>query len=77
MYILYLLLGLLAGGAAGYFFARRRVDALQTELRCQQAHYDALLQNERDYAARRFLDTAYCVPTYLKDFQATKPKKLF
>ncbi len=52
MYILYLLLGLLAGGAAGYFFARRRVDALQTELRCQQAHYDALLQNERDYAAR-------------------------
>ena len=24
-----------------------------------------------------FLDLAYSTPTYLKDFQATKPKKLF
>ena len=38
---------------------------------------DMIALAERDYAARRFLDTAYCVPTYLKDFQATKPKKLF
>lgn len=31
---------------------------------------------ERAYARRDFLDLAYSVPTYLKDFQATKPKKL-
>lgn len=31
---------------------------------------------ERAYARREFLDLAYSVPTYLKDFQATKPKKL-
>ena len=32
---------------------------------------------ERAYSRRDFLDTAYCTPKYLKDFQATKPKKLF
>lgn len=29
------------------------------------------------YTARRFEDTAYCVPIYLKDFQATVPKNKF
>ena len=35
---------------------------------------DMLALSERAYARRDFLDTAYCVPAYLKDFQATKPK---
>lgn len=29
------------------------------------------------YSKRDFLDLAYCTPEYLKDFQATKPKKMF
>lgn len=32
---------------------------------------------EMKYAAADFLDLAYSVPTYLKEFQATKPKKPF
>lgn len=35
---------------------------------------DMIALAERDYAQRRFLDIAYSVPTYLKEFQATKPK---
>ena len=35
---------------------------------------DMLPLAERAYASRDFLDTAYSVPTYLKEFQATKPK---
>ncbi|MDE6810596.1 MAG: tRNA (adenosine(37)-N6)-threonylcarbamoyltransferase complex dimerization subunit type 1 TsaB [Muribaculaceae bacterium] len=32
---------------------------------------------DRAFARRQFLDLAYSVPEYLKDFQAIKPKKLF
>lgn len=32
---------------------------------------------DRAFARRDFLDLAYSVPEYLKDFQAIKPKKLF
>ena len=32
---------------------------------------------ERAYRDRDFLDLAYSAPFYLKDFQATKPKKMF
>lgn len=32
---------------------------------------------EQAFARKDFLDLAYSVPTYLKDFQATKPKKLW
>lgn len=32
---------------------------------------------ERAYSRREFIDTAYSTPNYLKEFQATKPKKLF
>lgn len=32
---------------------------------------------ERAYSRKEFLDTAYCTPEYLKEFQATKPKKTF
>ena len=35
---------------------------------------DMIALAERAYAMRNFLDTAYCTPIYLKDFQATKPK---
>lgn len=35
---------------------------------------DMLALSERAYARRDFIDTAYSVPTYLKDFQATRPK---
>ena len=37
---------------------------------------DMIALAERAYAARDFLDLAYSVPVYLKDFIATKPKKL-
>lgn len=33
--------------------------------------------SEKAYMNRQFLDLAYCTPSYLKDYQATKPKKLF
>lgn len=32
---------------------------------------------EKAYFAKEFLDIAYSVPSYLKEYQATKPKKLF
>ena len=38
---------------------------------------DMIALAERAYSQRDFLDLAYCVPTYLKDFMATKPKSLF
>ncbi len=37
---------------------------------------DMLALAERAYSRRDFIDTAYSVPYYLKDFQATKPKPL-
>ncbi len=37
---------------------------------------DMLALAERSYARREFIDLAYSVPEYLKDFQATKPRKL-
>ncbi len=38
---------------------------------------DMLPLSEQAYMRRDFLDLAYSVPAYLKDFQATRPKKLF
>lgn len=38
---------------------------------------DMLALAERAYASRDFIDLAYSVPEYLKDFQATKPKSPF
>lgn len=38
---------------------------------------DMIALAEREFALRRFLDLAYSTPEYLKEFQATKPKKLF
>lgn len=35
---------------------------------------DMVALAERAYSRRDFIDTAYSVPQYLKDFQATKPK---
>lgn len=35
---------------------------------------DMVALAERDFAARKFIDLAYSVPEYLKEFQATKPK---
>lgn len=35
---------------------------------------DMIALAERAYSQREFLDTAYSVPNYIKDFQATKPK---
>ncbi len=32
---------------------------------------------EKAWADRQFIDTAYSTPNYIKDFQATMPKKLF
>ena len=37
---------------------------------------DMIALAERAYAARDFLDLAYSVPVYLKDFMVTKSKKL-
>ncbi len=38
---------------------------------------DMIALAERAYTMRDFVDLAYSVPVYLKDFVATKPKKLF
>ena len=38
---------------------------------------DMLPLAEQAYMKRDFIDLAYSVPVYLKDFQATKPKKMF
>lgn len=38
---------------------------------------DMIALAERAYARRDFLDLAYSVPEYLKEFQATKPKNKF
>lgn len=38
---------------------------------------DMIALAERSYAMRDFIDLAYSVPVYLKDFVATKSKKLF
>lgn len=35
---------------------------------------DMLALSEKAYAERRFIDPAYSVPNYIKDFQATRPK---
>ncbi|MDE6066860.1 MAG: tRNA (adenosine(37)-N6)-threonylcarbamoyltransferase complex dimerization subunit type 1 TsaB, partial [Duncaniella sp.] len=35
---------------------------------------DMIALSEQAYSRREFLDTAYCTPYYIKDFQATKPK---
>lgn len=36
---------------------------------------DMVALAERAYACRQFLDLAYCTPAYLKDFQATTPRR--
>lgn len=38
---------------------------------------DMLPLSEQAYHNRQFIDLAYSVPTYLKEFQGSKPKKLF
>lgn len=38
---------------------------------------DMIALADRAYALREFIDTAYSIPVYLKDFVATKPKNLF
>lgn len=35
---------------------------------------DMIALSEQAYSRKEFLDTAYCTPDYIKDFQATKPK---
>ena len=35
---------------------------------------DMIALAEQAYTKREFLDTAYCTPWYIKDFQATRPK---
>lgn len=37
---------------------------------------DMIALAERAWSGKDFLDTAYCTPWYIKDFQATKPKSL-
>lgn len=38
---------------------------------------DMLALAEQAYREKRFVDLAYVVPTYLKEFQATRPRRLF
>lgn len=35
---------------------------------------DMIALADRDHMLKKFIDTAYSTPLYLKDFQATKPK---
>ena len=37
---------------------------------------DMIALAERAYSQKQFLDLAYSTPSYLKEFQATKPKNL-
>lgn len=38
---------------------------------------DMIALSEQAYSNKDFIDTAYSTPYYIKDFQATKPKKIF
>lgn len=38
---------------------------------------DMIALAEKAYSERDFIDTAYSTPNYIKDFQATHPKKIF
>jgi len=38
---------------------------------------DMIALAERSYCRREFIDLAYSTPEYLKEFQATKPKRMF
>lgn len=38
---------------------------------------DMIALAEKAYSERDFIDTAYSTPNYIKDFQATRPKKIF
>lgn len=68
-----------------YFFGDGAAKA-QTLLTCANAHFipdilplatDMLALSEKAFRQQQFLSLAYSVPTYLKEFQATKPRRLF
>ncbi len=72
-----------SSGRPIYYFGSGAAKAQPIFADCPGAVYvpdvEALAVNmlplsEMKYAARDFEDTAYCVPIYLKDFQATVPK---
>lgn len=76
---------LIATGRPIYFFgngSEKSIPLLQ-QLNCKFVSNvkplatDMLALADLAYNKRDFLDLAYCTPEYLKDFQATKPKKLF
>lgn len=65
------------------YFAGDAVDKVEGVIKSPRAHFihgleplaaDMLALSEQAYMRREFLDLAYSVPQYLKEFQATKPK---
>ncbi len=72
-----------ASGRPVLYFGSGAEKAQEVMAHCKEALYvadvealavDMIALAERDYARRNFIDTAYSVPVYLKEFQATKPK---
>ncbi len=72
-----------ASGRPVLYFGSGAEKAQEVMADCKEALYvadvealavDMIALAERDYARRNFIDTAYSVPVYLKEFQATKPK---
>lgn len=76
---------LLAGGQRMLFFGNGS-DKAREVIKVSNAVFipdvvplatDMIALAERDHMQRRFIDLAYSTPNYLKDFQATKPKRQF
>lgn len=77
--------GLFATGRPVVFFGNGAAKARELMERHPNASYiadvcplatDMLALSDKAFRENDFLDLAYSVPTYLKDFQATKPKTL-
>lgn len=75
--------GIKASGRPVYYFGSGAEKAQFVFSDCPGAIYvpeveplatDMTVLSEQAYLQRRFEDTAYCTPIYLKDFQATTPK---
>lgn len=75
--------GLRASGRPIYFFGDGAAKARDIFAGCPQAHYiegieplatNMIALSDKAWQEKDFIDTAYSVPVYLKDFQATTPK---
>lgn len=75
-----------ASGRPIFYFGSGAEKAQPIMADCLEAHYlpdikalatYMMVLADRAYGAGEFIDTAYSVPIYIKDFMATKPKPIF